>query len=168
MKLFIGSLLVLSLVIIFLFALFPSDITVTRVVQINRSRGEVLKQIDDLREWKKWNEFVINPSPREMNNTTNERGADSAFIDIGGAHIQLLEVHADTVVTIWRHGEDSFSGIFKIEESNGQTILAWDLKFHIKWYPWAKLASMFYDKNLGPLMEKSLMNLKNEMETQSP
>ena len=165
MKLVIASLVVFSIVILFLFALFPSDIAVSRVIQINRAPADVTRKIDDLRQWKSWNEFVIHPSPREINNTTNEHGADSTFIDIGGVHIQLIEVHADTVVTIWRHGEDSFSSIFQIIETNGRTILAWDLKFHIKWYPWDKLASMFYDKNMGPLMEKSLLNLKNELES---
>ena len=41
------------------------------------------------------------------------------------------------------------------------------LKFHVKWYPWEKLASMFYDKQLGPMMEKSLVNLRNELEKAS-
>ena len=39
----------------------------------------------------------------------------------------------------------------------GQTIVEWTLHFHMQWYPWEKLASMFYDKQLGPLMEKSLI-----------
>ncbi len=47
---------------------------------------------------------------------------------------------------------------------NGQTVLEWTLKFHIKWYPWEKLASMFYDKQLGPVMENSLLKLRNELE----
>ena len=72
----------------------------------------------------------------------------------------------DTVFTIWSHGDESFAGNFILASSGMQTIVAWDLKFHVKWYPWAKLASMFYDKNLGPKMEKSLMTLKNTIEKQ--
>ena len=87
---------------------------------------------------------------------------------MGNVHIRLVKVFSDTVFTVWSRGDDSFAGNFILVETNGQTILAWDLKFHIKWYPWNKLASMFYDKNLGPQMEKSLMTLKNEMETLSP
>jgi Polyketide cyclase / dehydrase and lipid transport len=168
LKLFIGSLLVFSAIILFLFALFPSDISVSRVVQINRPPAEVAGNIDDLRKWKSWNEFVIHPSPGEMNFKSHVFKMDSAFIDIGGVHIQLTGAFKDSVATLWRHGGDSFAGIFKVVEMNGQTILAWDLKFHIKWYPWAKLASMFYDKNLGPEMEKSLLNLKNVMESNAP
>jgi hypothetical protein len=49
-------------------------------------------------------------------------------------------------------------------ESGGQVILQWSLKFHLRWYPWEKLAGMFYDKQLGPLMEKSLLNLRKSLE----
>ncbi len=167
MKLVIGSLLVFSLVILFLFALFPSDISVSRVVQINRSPEQVLKWIDDLREWKKWNEFVIHNNEGGAISTAPQ-GADSANINLGSVHIQLVKVYRDTVFTMWSRGNDSFAGNFIVVKSDLQTILAWDLKFHIKWYPWEKLASMFYDKNLGPQMEKSLLSLKREIEMQSP
>lgn len=168
MKLFIASLLVFSAIILFLFALFPSDISVSRVVQINRPPNKVMKKINDLREWKSWNEFVIHSSAGDMNITTPGRGTDSIHIDMGGVQIQLTGAYQDTIVTVWRRGDDSFVGVFKLMEMNKQTVLAWDLKFHIKWYPWDKLASMFYEKNLGPKMEKSLMNLKKEIETPSP
>jgi hypothetical protein len=168
LKLFIASLFVLSGIILFLFALFPSDISVSRVVQINRPSTEVSDKIDDLRKWKSWNELVIHTSPEKLTDKTQVQREDSAFLDMGDVHIQLTEVHQDSIVTFWRHGNDGFVGIFKLVATNGQTILAWDLKFHIKWYPWTKLASMFYDKNFGPQMEKSLMNLKNEIETPAP
>ena len=92
MKLVIASLLVFSLVILFLFALFPSDITVTRIVQIDRAPGEVLKQIDDLRNWEKWNEFVSGSFENGITNMKQYVGADSAKIDMGSVHIQLIKV----------------------------------------------------------------------------
>jgi hypothetical protein len=162
-KLIIGSIVVLSLVVLFLFALFPADISVTRIVQVSSPKATVEKKIRDLREWKSWNELVMNPPPREITNTTNERGVDSDFIDLGGLHINRLKSAADTVFTIWRHGNDSFAGNFNLTEAGNQTIVEWTLHFHVKWYPWEKLASMFYDKQLGPQMEKSLLNLQKEL-----
>lgn len=32
--------------------------------------------------------------------------------------------------------------------------------FHLKWYPWQKLGSIVYDKQLGPDMEKKLARIK--------
>jgi hypothetical protein len=168
LKLFIASLLVFSLIILFLFALFPSDILVSRVVLINRSPEEVIKQIDDLREWKKWNVLVNGTFDDRSRNIPNITISDSASIDLGDVHIKLMKVHPDTVFTLWSHGKESFAGNFILKKSGFQTYLAWDLKFHVEWYPWEKLASMFYDKNLGPQMEKSLLALKNGLELQSP
>ncbi|HEY4965032.1 MAG TPA: SRPBCC family protein [Puia sp.] len=164
MKLFIGSLLVLSLVILFLFALFPSEITVSRVVQINKPPADVLKKIDDLREWKNWNDFLF--AGYAQNSVSYAHGEeDSIKIVRPYVTVDLLKSGGDTVITRWRHDGKSFTGKFVLSGMNRQTILEWTLRFHVQWYPWDKLASMFYDKNLGPLMEKSLMNLKNEMET---
>lgn len=36
--------------------------------------------------------------------------------------------------------------------------------FHLKWYPWEKLASIVYDKQLGPDMEKKLATIKERAE----
>jgi hypothetical protein len=68
------------------------------------------------------------------------------------------------VFTRWQHDGKSFKGNFILTDMNGRTVVEWTLYFHIKWYPWEKLASMFYDKQLGPVMEKSLINLRNELE----
>jgi hypothetical protein len=167
LKLFIGSLLVFSLIILFLFALFPSEILISRVVQINRAPMEVLKQIDDLREWKKWNVLVNGTLGGGNNRAPIITISDSTLIDLGTVQIRMIKVHMDTVFTLWSRGNESFAANFILTKSNTQTILAWNLKFHVKWYPWEKLASMFYDKNLGPQMEKSLLALKNELETDS-
>ena len=163
MKLIIGSVIVLSLVILFLFALFPSDISVTRVVQIGAPVTDVRKKITDLRQWKSWNEFVNHPSRGKVLDSAIDQRVDSTFINFAGAEVRLVGVNGDSVNTVWRRGEDSFDGLFYLNETGGQTIVEWTLHFHIKWYPWKKLASMFYDKQLGPVMEKSLLNLKEEL-----
>ncbi len=61
--------------------------------------------------------------------------------------------------------EQQFNGGFNIADAEDQnTVVEWYFNFHFKWYPWEKLGSMFYDKQLGQVMEKSLINLKNYTE----
>jgi hypothetical protein len=163
LKLFIASILVFSLVILFLFALFPSEISVSRVIQINKPRGEVLKKIGDLREWKSWNELLESPRERGVPDSLSNK-TDSAYIRMNGLSVRIENSGQDTIVTRWKQGSKSFMCNFNLTESNRQTIVEWNLHFHVRWYPWEKLASMFYDKQLGPVMEKSLLNLRNEME----
>jgi hypothetical protein len=163
LRLVIGSLIVFSLVILFLFALFPSHISVTRVISINRSPTDVLNRLSDLRTWKTWNEFLTQPG----SNNNPSGSADSAWADnlrINGAVIRLVSVETNGISTLWERGDRMFTGHFLLQEKNGQTILVWTLDFDVKWYPWEKLASMFYNKQLGPVMEKSLVNLRNMVE----
>jgi len=163
LKLIIGSLLVFSLVILFLFALFPSNITVSRIIQINRSPAEVMGKIDDLREWKSWNELLAN-GLGNMKKVLAPVKIDSSHIQKGYFMIDLVKVVPDTVTSIWHQEEKSFTGNYFLSGADRQSVVEWRLQYHIQWYPWDKLASMFYDKNLGPGMEKSLMNLKTELE----
>jgi len=163
LRLVIGSLVVFFLVILFLFALFPSHISVTRVISINRSQTEVLDKMSDLRTWKTWNEFLIQPG----SNNNSAGASDSARSDhlrVNGAVIRLVKVEKDEILTLWERGERMFAGRFLLQEKNGQTIIVWTFEFDVKWYPWEKLASMFYNKQLGPVMEKSLVNLRDLLE----
>jgi Polyketide cyclase / dehydrase and lipid transport len=164
LKLIIASLLIFSLVILFLFALFPSEISVTRVVQIRCTAPQVNKKIADLREWN-WNEFLYDAFTTHFPMRYGGGRIDSNYIHLVNVSVDLVKSVPDTVVTRWQHGNKSFMGEYIISpQTNGKTILEWTLHFHIKWYPWDKLASMFYEKQLGPLMDKSLMNLQRELE----
>lgn len=163
MRLVIGSIVILSLIILFLFALFPSTVSVTRMVQINSSEDKIMNNISDLRNWKRWNEFVNSPGiKKDPNSKTDSMRAD--YLRVDGNEIFLSVVDHDHVSTFWKRGNRMFTGLFIIDAKNGPPIVIWTMNFDIKWYPWEKLASMFYDKQLGPLMEKSLIQLRNELE----
>jgi hypothetical protein len=162
LKLIIASLIIFSLVILFLFALFPSDISVSRVVQIRASPWNVQKKISDLREWGTWNEMLPGNPGQSKNQSGN---TDSNYISRGVVSIEILKSVKDTIITQWKNGEKSFTGTYILTEMNGQSVLEWTLHFHLHWYPWEKLASMFYDKQLGPIMENSLLKLRNELES---
>jgi hypothetical protein len=162
LKLVIGSLVIFSIVILFLFALFPADISVTRLVQISRPGAEVRKKIVDLREWTSWNLFSEFGSDKSISYAMGK--IDSSHIHEVYVDIDLLKATPDSIFTIWQHDGKFFKGNYILNGIGEQTTLVWILQFHVKWYPWEKLASMFYDKQLGPIMEKSLINLRDELE----
>ncbi len=165
MKLIIASLIVFSLIILFLFALFPSDVSVTRVVQIGTSKAKLYRKIADLREWN-WNEMVYDAFPSHYPTVYAGNRIDSNSIVLRNVTVTLVKAGEDSVFTRWQHGEKYFMGNFILSSpTSGQTVLQWTLHFHVKWYPWEKLASMFYDKQLGPLMDKSLGNLQKLLES---
>lgn len=151
-------------VVIFLFALFPSDISVTRFIRINAPKDSVWKEVSDLRTWKKWNELIQLHNHADSGNR-NTGQADSNRINTINLQVYLIRKTADSVITKWEGSSGkSFLGKYIFTETNGQVVVQWNLEFHLHWYPWEKLASMFYDKELGPVMELSLVNLQNMME----
>ncbi len=163
MKLIIASLIVFSLVILFLFALFPADISVTRVIGIRSPKDTVQKKIADLRNWKNWNSLLIFSTDSLKKNGSGDI-ADSERLETGGVSVVVKKLVRDTLITEWQHDHKKYNGVFVLTETGGQTIVEWTLRFHLRWYPWDKLSGMFYDKELGPLMEKSLVSLQEETE----
>ena len=164
MKLIIASLVVFSLVIFFLFALFPADISVTRIMAFNQPKGLLHKKISDLRTWKNWNELLIGGPGRDITNSQSDK-TDSNYLSIGGVSVERLKSGSDTVVTRWNRGRKSFTAYFVLTEMHNQVALEWTLHFHLRWYPWEKMGGMFYEKQLGPLMDNSLIRLRKELES---
>jgi hypothetical protein len=167
LKLIIGSLVVFSLVIVFLFALFPAELSVSRVVLIKSSSQKVHHRLADLREWN-WNEFVYDAFPAHFLPTYGDGQIDSSYIHLRNVSIDLVRDQKDTITTRWQHGTKSFMSDFILSpQPDGSTVVEWTLHFHPGWYPWEKLASMFYNKQLGPMMEKSMVNLQRDLEPSS-
>ena len=164
MKLFIASVVVLLGIVLFLFALFPADMSVGRVVLINAPRDSVIRAVSDLGTWKNWNELARESAGGNAGDAKS-RETDPIRLKEGNLSIHLLRQTKDSVITQWQDASGrSFLCKFTITESGGQSIVQWNLEFHLHWYPWEKFASMFYDKQLGPLMEKSLVNLRKSLE----
>jgi hypothetical protein len=162
LKLIIASVIVLFGVVFFLFALFPSEISVSRIIRINAPRDSVYRQISDLRTWSAWNELV-HPSSNLRENISDQ--ADSNRLKTGNLTVTLVRKTADSLIALWQDVSGrSFTGKYILTESGGQTILQWNLEFRLHWYPWEKMASMFYDKQLGPAMERSLTNVLKTQE----
>jgi hypothetical protein len=52
-----------------------------------------------------------------------------------------------------------------MELRTGTITVQWYFDFYLKWEPWEKFSSIVYDKQLGPVMEESLIKLKTLTES---
>jgi hypothetical protein len=165
LKLIIASILVLFLVLTFLFALFPSKIRIARVIEIPASREKTMAVINDLGSWQKWNLFVNDSILTNTYLSSPARGI-GAFLKSDQFQVTITENSADSLQTAWtKAGGKRFSGEFVVLSSGpGNCIVQWYFDFSFSWYPWEKLGSMFYDKQIGPIMEKSLNGLRVYLE----
>ena len=57
-------------------------------------------------------------------------------------------------------GSSVISGFKTIRHSGDSLTLQWYMDFKLKWYPWEKFRSLFYENIYGVQMEQGLSNLK--------
>ena len=163
-KLILVSLVMLCVAVLFVFSLFPSQIRISRVISVHSSKEKIAAALNDLNAWSRWNEFINQPKTKKIISTPSI--GEGANIESGAIRITMLHGANDTIKTSWlQKDREPFEGGFIFSQTQDDNIVVeWYFNFHFKWYPWEKLGSMFYDKQLGPVMEKSLANLKNYTE----
>ncbi len=160
------GLVVLFLVLTALSLLLPSDIRVSRVVNVAASRRqEVFAAVSDLGAWKKWNDFVFRSSLTNIRYSSPSGGA-GAFLQSDQLRIEERQADTAHVLLNWDmvNGKQ-FAGGFQFLSLNPDSLtVQWWFEFHFRWYPWEKLGIFVYDRKLGPVMEESLGGLQRFVE----
>ena len=141
-KLILISIVVLFGVLTFVFLLFPDHIQVSRISAIRATPEKIMQLVRDTSGWKNWNRFYAgDKSPSVI--------------------MTVLKDSTNQFITAWtKQSGKSFNGTFTVTPSGQENVVQWTLDFRIKWYPWERMASMFYEKQLGPAMDGSLTELK--------
>lgn len=160
-KLVLISVVVLFCIITAIASLLPSHVRISRAVDIDASPARVYPKLSEIKTWEGWNEFVPLYHNRRVEN--DRLSADEMIISI--------TKKTDTLITMaWRQPAGyAFSGGYSLisyPERAGRCTVQWYFDFHVRWYPWEKFQSIVYDQQLGPVMEKSLQNLKRQAESQ--
>ncbi len=137
--------------------LLPSQVRISRAIDISAPREKLLTRIYYVSAWRQWNKFIdsIPYSKLDNDGLQNEKLA----IDI--------TKRSDSLVTAsWqqKNGGHFTSGFFIIPQSDNHFTLQWYFDFKLRWYPWEKFQSIVYDQQLGPVMETSLNQLKEDIE----
>ncbi|HSB92185.1 MAG TPA: hypothetical protein VLC28_03670 [Flavitalea sp.] len=156
-KLTLISLALLMLLVTVIAMLIPSHVRISRAIDVKGSRENIMKQLGDLRQWRSWNEFVVDSmlkSPQYM-----EKSIQST-----GLTVTLQRASGDTVIAEWKNDHQQLLGGFNLIPSHDQFVVQWYFDFYQDWYPWEKFASIGFDKQYGPLMENSLSLLKKRVE----
>ena len=161
-KLFLISGVVLFLVIAALAALFPSHLRLSRAVDISASRDSVYNDINDVNNWEKWNQFIINAQLTNKKISPKSFGS-GAFIASDQLKIIIDKSAADSVTTLWNQTNGKhFSGGFNLFSLRpGTTTVQFYFDFYFRWYPWEKFSSLLYEREIGTVMEASLAKLKD-------
>ncbi len=154
-KLALLSVAGLFTVVLLISLLLPSTVRISRAIDIDAPAGNVFPLISDIGRWQEWNEYLRNYQPVKV--TPLQFIAPDISISISSRDSNL-------VTASWKPSSAMlFQSGYALYGSNSRHLtctLQWYFSFHVRWYPWEKFQSIVYDQQLGPVMERSLVKLK--------
>jgi len=157
-KLALISAVVFFVIIFIISSLIPAHVRISRAVNIRGPQKDIAGLVSDLQSWHDWNEMIKGIPENRVWYQDGQLISDS---------LKLTATLAtpDTVRTVWQNNSGKeIAGVFTFRQAGEVTIVQWYFDFHQRWYPWEKFASINFDKQWGPLMERSLGNLKKSVE----
>lgn len=153
-KLVFFSVLSLFAIASFIGILLPSNVLVSRAVDIVAQKDSIRPYINDINQWKDWMDGM------EQASVTIHSPIKA---DLAGTEVLLTNITDSSVVSTWtsKKGMLQTSTIRIIgNASQKKAIVQWQFEQKLPWYPWERLGSMMNDKILGTMMERNLNNLK--------
>ena len=161
-KLAIISILVFSFIITCISFLFPSNVRISKAIDITANRDSVLHKLSDVREWKYWY-----PGADTLDLLVENGSAKGLRISNQDGHL-IITGSTDSTVTAATAGKGVRKmktgwNVFQASTPNTHTV-QWYMDFHLRWYPWEKFSSLLLEKRYGPSMEKGLDQLKKILE----
>ena len=161
-RLIIISAIVLFLVFTGITLLFPSHMRISRAINIAASKEKVFGAINNMSQWNHWNHFINNSS---LTHQTISGPADGygAYLQADQLKVMITASTPDSVKVNWSQATGkNFTGGFNLLQLRADSLtVQWYFDFHFRWYPWEKMSGILYDKQLGPVMEESLADLKH-------
>jgi len=156
-KLAILSFIFLFLLVMIISLFIPGHIRISKATNIVADDTIVYTHIKDLPQWKQWH-----PALKTIPENEFQILKDSS-INIRGTTISMVERKEDQLVTEMKtdNGRPIISGFKIIRHPRGDSAtLQWYMDFKLRWYPWDKFRSLFYENIYGQQMEQGLLNLK--------
>jgi polyketide cyclase/dehydrase/lipid transport protein len=162
MKLIIFSVLILFSILTLISFVVPSHIRVSKTINIKAGTEDIFRYIDDLDKWRKWHPAFKN-LPSEKIKFIDSSNGKLSKLKIDQTLITLLLIRRDTV-----EAEFLIPGkkpvicdwFISAKPEPGVLTLCASMDFTLKWYPWEKFSSLFFDKTYGAQLEQGLVNLK--------
>lgn len=148
------SIIVLFLIITGVTSLIPSKIRISKAINLPNKPGAVLAILKDDARWIEWHPAFINDSIRKA----------------AGLKVEF-QAESDSVVeaNVFQNGRPIHNGwqVYRSAAADSLT-LQWFMDFALKWYPWEKFGSLFYENTYGVMMQQGLENLKTRINDSIP
>jgi len=160
-KLAILSFVILFLLVTIISLFIPSTIRISKATNISSDDTLVYSNINNLTNWKNWHPALKGISENEI------QVLSGSSIKVKGTTIAITVRKDDELITEMAAGEGRpvISGFKTIRHPADSSTLQWYMDFKLRWYPWEKFKSLFYENIYGVQMEQGLSNLKELSKT---
>lgn len=151
-KLALISIVFLFVVVTAISLLIPSHIRISKAINIYGTKDSVFELIGDTTKWSEWHPaFIPNDSARKFPpvHIIQKNQNDSEIV------MHLQQENKPEVTNGWKIYQHSITDSLTLQ---------WYMDFHLKWYPWKKFGSLFYENTYGVMMEQGLENIKAKVQ----
>lgn len=159
------KLAIISFVFLFLllcgFSLFiPSQVQISKALQMNVHPDSLWFLVNDFKSWKNWNTLFPGLSLENPEFTDTGMKTKDAIVEWESRQPGLQ------VALIKRGNQKPIRSGWKVlQDDSGDSIkVQWYIEIQLRWYPWEKFAGMLYEKSYGDKLMEGLMNLKSILE----
>jgi hypothetical protein len=160
-KLALLSFFFLFLLVTLISLFIPGNIRISKAMNTSASRDEVNKYIYLPFEWQTWHPALKDLPANEIT------GLKDGGISVKGTIIRVAERKENEIIfdIIQEKSKPVRSGMKIIQQAGSDSLtLQWYMDFKLKWYPWEKFKTLFYENIYGVQMEQGLANLKELLE----
>lgn len=128
----------------------PSHIRISKAVNIGGTPSQILSFVGDTSTWSQWHPLVqqLKTQGRQQYlRATQLAKTDSTVV------FQTQYNNQTPITNGWQ--------VYHFPSADSLT-LQWYIDFQLKWYPWQKFGSLFYEKTYGSIMQQGLENLRDK------
>lgn len=154
-KLALLSIFFLLLIVTIIGLLFPSQVRISKAIDMDHRKEAVKKMLTDTTTWSQWHPTFMAGS-RYLSSA-------SASYTVRSNTDSLVEMNVD-----YGSREVLYGWQFHHYEGSERYTLQWWADFELGWYPWERLGSLFFEKTYGSMMEQGLKNLDSVLKLQPP
>ena len=130
-------------------SLIPSRVRISKAIDLPVAKEAVTPLITDTTKWALWH-------PAYQNNQQQQ-----AAITFNVINDSLI------IATMSSPGKNNLINGWQFYPGRDNTItLQWYLDFNLRWYPWEKFGSLFYESTYGRMIEQGLSNIKKNLPAQ--
>lgn len=161
---FLGSLLLLFLLVTGIGLFFPSEVTISRAVDIQAEAGTIRSLLSEPSRWKSW--F---PAAERWPLVTKQGSVVGIRTPSGNP--LMVESLTDSTISVSGLQTASIDGNMGFRMIGGQTpgivTVQWYMNFQFDWYPWERFSSLLLENKFGTVMEQGLRQLQQQAQSVS-